>query len=79
MFNQIEDILDFVKQKPLELKEISFSEIENSTINNLEIPERFKINLTNKDNKIWINVKGQIIFDLKDKLNPTYSIKLNAI
>ena len=31
MFNQIEDILDFVKQKPLELKEISFSEIENST------------------------------------------------
>ena len=31
------------------------------------------------DNKILINVKGQIVFDLKDKLNPTYDIKLNAI
>jgi len=31
------------------------------------------------DNKILINVKGQIVFDLKDKLNPTYNIKLNAI
>ena len=31
------------------------------------------------DNKILINVKGQLVFDLKDKLNPTYDIKLNAI
>ena len=31
------------------------------------------------DNKILINVTGQIVFDLKDKLNPTYDIKLNAI
>ncbi len=31
------------------------------------------------DNKILINVKGQIVIDLKDKLNPTYDIKLNAI
>ena len=31
------------------------------------------------DNKILINVKGQIFFDLKDKLNPTYDIKLNVI
>jgi len=31
------------------------------------------------DNKILINVKGQLVFDLKDKLNPTYNIKLNAI
>ncbi len=39
-----------------------------------------KKNLGQKiDNKILINVKGQIVFDLKDKLNPTYDIKLNAI
>jgi len=31
------------------------------------------------DNKILINVKGQLVFDLKDKLNPIYDIKLNAI
>ena len=31
------------------------------------------------DDKILINVKGQLVFDLKDKLNPTYDIKLNAI
>ena len=31
------------------------------------------------NNKILINVKGQLILDLKDKLNPTYDIKLNAI
>ena len=39
-----------------------------------------KKNLGQKiDNKILINVKGQIVFDLTDKLNPTYDIKLNAI
>jgi len=39
-----------------------------------------KKNLGQKiDNKILINVKGQIVFDLKDKLNPIYDIKLNAI
>jgi len=31
------------------------------------------------DGKILINVKGQLVFGLKDKLNPTYDIKLNAI
>jgi len=30
------------------------------------------------DSKILINVKGQLVFDLNDKLNPTYDIKLNA-
>ncbi len=33
----------------------------------------------NSIDKVLINVKGQIVFDLKDKLNPTYDIKLNAI
>ncbi len=28
--------------------------------------------------KILINVRGQLVFDLNDKLNPTYDIKLNA-
>jgi len=30
------------------------------------------------DSKILINVRGQLVFDLNDKLNPTYDIKLNA-
>jgi len=33
----------------------------------------------NSIDKVLINVKGQIVLDLKDKLNPTYDIKLNAI
>jgi len=33
----------------------------------------------NSVDKVLINVKGQIVIDLKDKLNPTYDIKLNAI
>ena len=39
----------------------------------------YKKTLGKMDNKILINVKGQIVFDLKDKLNPTYDIKLNTI
>jgi len=38
-----------------------------------------KKTLGQKTDKILINVKGQIVFELKDKLNPTYDIKLNAI
>jgi len=49
MLNQIEDILDFVKQKPIELKEIFLSEILNAAINNIKKPEGIKINLPKKD------------------------------
>ena len=35
--------------------------------------------LEKNSEQISINVKGQIIIDFSDNLNPTYKIKLNAI
>jgi len=63
MLNQIEDILDFVKQKPLELKEASLSEILNTAINNIKKPEGIKINLPEKDIMIKCDAtKLQVVF-----------------
>ena len=63
MLNQIEDILDFVKQKPLELKETSLFEILDIAINNIEKPERIKINLPENDIKIKCDSsKLQVVF-----------------
>jgi len=63
MLNQIEDILDFVKQKPLELNETSLSEILNTAINNIEKPERIKINLPKNGIKIKCDsAKLQVVF-----------------
>ncbi len=63
ILNQIEDILDFVKQKPLELKETSLSEILNTAINNIEKPERIKINLPENGIKIKCDsAKLQVVF-----------------
>jgi len=49
MLNQIEDILDFVKQKPLELEKNSLSKILNIAMKNIKKPERIKINFPEKD------------------------------
>ncbi len=63
ILNQIEDILDFVKQKPLELNETSLSEILNTAINNIEKPERIKINLPKNGIKIKCDsAKLQVVF-----------------
>ncbi len=63
MLNQIEDILDFVKQKPLELKETSLFEILNIAVNNIAKPEKIKINLPEKDIKIKCDSsKLQVVF-----------------
>jgi len=63
MLNQIEDILDFVKQKPLELKETSLSEILNTAIDNIKIPERIKIKLPENDIKMKCDsAKLQVVF-----------------
>ena len=63
MLNQIEDILDFVKQKPLELKDSSLSEILNTAINNIKKPERIKINLPEKNIMIRCDAaKLQVVF-----------------
>jgi len=63
MLNQIEDILDFVKQKPLELKETSLSEILDIAINNIKIPERIKINIPGNGIKIKCDsAKLQVVF-----------------
>jgi len=39
MYCQIEDVLNFVRNKPLDLQIISFSKMLQSTINNIEIPD----------------------------------------
>ena len=63
MLNQIEDILDFVKQKPLELKDIPLSEILNTAINNIKKPKGIKINLPEKDIMIKCDeAKLQVVF-----------------
>jgi len=49
MSRQIEDVLNFVRNKPLDLEMISFSKIFQSTINNLEIPERVNVHLPEND------------------------------
>jgi len=63
MLNQIEDILDFVKQKPLELKETSLSEILDVAIENIKKPERIKINLPGNGIKLKCDsAKLQVVF-----------------
>ncbi len=63
MLNQIEDMLDFVKQKPLELQETSLSEILNIAIDNINKPKRIKINLPENDIKIKCDpAKLQVVF-----------------
>jgi len=63
MLNQIEDILDFVKQKPLELKDVLLSEILNTALNNIKKPDGIKINLPEKDIMIKCDeAKLQVVF-----------------
>ena len=63
MLNQIEDILDFVKQKPLDLKVASLDEILNIAISNIGPPERIKINLPENDIELKCDVeKIQVVF-----------------
>jgi len=40
---QIEDVLNFVRKKPLDIEEVSLSELFQSALNNIEIPERVTI------------------------------------
>ena len=49
MSHQIEDVLNYVRNKPLDLEMISFSKILQSTINNVEIPERVSVHLPEND------------------------------
>jgi len=49
MSSQIEDVLNFVRNKPLDLEIISFSKMLQSTINNIEIPERVNVHLPKND------------------------------
>jgi len=63
MLNQIEDILDVVKQKPLDLKVASLDEILNIAISNIETPKRIKMDLPQKDIKLKCDVeKLQVVF-----------------
>ena len=52
MSHQIEEVLNFVRKKPLDIEKVSLSELAQSAINNIEIPERVTINLP--DNEILL-------------------------
>jgi len=45
MSHQIEEVLNFVKKRPLDIEKISLSNLFKSSINNIEIPERVTIHL----------------------------------
>lgn len=63
MLNQIEDMLDFVKKKPLELKETTLSDILNIAISTIKKPERIKITMPQKDIQIKCDsAKLQVVF-----------------
>jgi len=47
--HQIEDVLNFVRNKPLDLETILLSKMLESTINNIEIPERVNVHLPEND------------------------------
>ena len=47
--HQIEDVLNYVRNKPLDLEMISFSKMLQSTINNIEIPKRVNVHLPEND------------------------------
>jgi len=60
---QIEDVLNFVRNKPLDLDMISLSKILQVTINNIEIPERVNIHLPENDVSLECDPpKLQIVF-----------------
>jgi len=52
MFQQIEDVLNFVRKKPLDIEKTSLLTLLQSAVNNIETPERVTINLP--DNEILL-------------------------
>jgi len=52
MLHQIEDVLNFVRKKPLDIEKSSLSELLQSAINNIETTERVTIHLP--DNEILL-------------------------
>lgn len=63
MSHQIEEVLNFVRKKPLDIEKISLSNLFQSSVNNIEIPERVTIHLP--DNEILLECdppKLEVIF-----------------
>jgi len=63
MSKQIEEVLNFVREKPLDMETISLSNLFQSSVNNIEIPERVTIHLP--DNEILLECdppKLEVIF-----------------
>lgn len=60
---QIEEVLTFIHNKPLDLKNISFKKLFEDTLKNIEIPEKIHIIFPNKDEVINCDAdKMQIVF-----------------
>lgn len=60
---QIEEVLTFVRNKPLDLKNISFDELLKSTLKNIEIPDKIEIIFPKEDQMINCDAdKMQVVF-----------------
>ena len=60
---QIEEVLTFVKNKPLDLKNISFEKLVEKTLKNINVPERIEIISSKHDQNIHCDVdKIQVVF-----------------
>ncbi|MBL7001859.1 MAG: HAMP domain-containing histidine kinase [Nitrosopumilus sp.] len=63
MSHQIEDVLNFVRNKPLDLEATTLSNILQSTLKNIEIPERVNVHLPDNDVSVECDVtKLQAVF-----------------
>ena len=63
MSKQIEEVLNYVRKKPLDIEKVSLSTLLQSAINNIEIPERVTIHLP--ENEIFLECdfpKIEVIF-----------------
>jgi len=88
MSNQIEDVLNFVRNKPLDLGVISFSKMLQSTINNIEIPNRVNIHLPENDillecdhsklEVVFMNLITNAIQAIEDKGNVFIRVNVNS-
>jgi len=55
MSHQLEDVMDFVRMKPLDLKNQSIRDLLTSTVNSIAIPSEIKINLPENDCRISVD------------------------
>lgn len=57
MTHQVEDVLDFVKEKPVELKKVMISEIISESVDSLSIPDNVKLIIPKNNIELFCDKK----------------------